>query len=117
MAIFREGPVIGAVASTGGETWVLRVLGRIPKNNTWTNYALRWSPVVTQDNREAKKLVRKAGGDVSVLGGLQLFMNREMIGMVVVPDDTSNKYQEYWPLDPPILMLGCHKTTDNPNFR
>ena len=35
--------------STGEETWEVKVMGNLPKNNTWTNIALRWEPLKFTD--------------------------------------------------------------------
>ena len=37
ISIFLSGPKIGAVVSTGTDTWTVVVTGVMPKNNTWNN--------------------------------------------------------------------------------
>ena len=78
LQIYREGPVFGAIVSTGEETWEVKVMGNLPKNNSWTNVALRWEPLkfTDADSYEKAKLEYKT----SELGGLQLLLNLKMIG-------------------------------------
>ena len=63
MIMYREGPIMGATLSTGYQTWEVKVLssssssspmlyqvmGNLPKNNTWTNIAIRWEPLKFND--------------------------------------------------------------------
>eukprot|EP00090_Calanus_glacialis_P035198 TRINITY_DN60141_c0_g1_i1.p1 TRINITY_DN60141_c0_g1~~TRINITY_DN60141_c0_g1_i1.p1 ORF type:complete len:923 (-),score=185.92 TRINITY_DN60141_c0_g1_i1:73-2841(-) len=136
ISIYRDGPIMGAILSTGEETWEVKVMGNLPKNNSWTNIAIRWEKLkfTDQASYEASKL--EYNNDISLLGGLQLFLNLEMIGHSLLPeekdctctiancdpDDQANfqckkQTAAQEPLTQPTMMIGCHKTKDDPTLR
>jgi len=131
IAIYREGPIMGALLSTGNETWEVKVMGNLPINNTWTNIALRWEPLKFSDQETYDQELEDNNGDVSKLGGLQLFLNLERVGQSLLPLEldctcpadtmactaaeatcaSSGPGAEDAPgLSPPTMMLGCHTT-------
>ena len=121
LQIYREGPVFGAIVSTGEETWEVKVMGNLPKNNSWTNVALRWEPLkfTDADSYEKAKLEYKT----SEMGGLQLLLNLKMIGHSLLPEDecSSTVTSDCIPVpnetkDPFLkgtMMVGCHKKADD----
>ena len=121
LQIYREGPVFGGILSTGEETWEVKVMGNLPKNNSWTNVALRWEPLKFTDSvtyQEARQQYK-----TSELGGLQLLLNLEMIGHSLLPEDecsstvTSDCINVPTETKEPFLegtiMVGCHKKADD----
>ena len=136
-SIYRDGPIMGAILSTGEETWEVKVMGNLPKNNSWTNIAIRWEKLKFTDQASYEAAKLDNDNDISRLGGLQLFLNLEMIGHSLLPeekdckcttgscsnpDDASQytcekKAEPQEPLTQPTMMLGCHKTKNNPNLR
>ena len=127
---------MGAVLSTGDETWEVKVMGYLPENNTWTNIAIRWENLKFRDQNSFEAAAQEYNNDITRLGGLQLLMNMEVIGHSLLPEerdcactitdcDQSNEtmieckdgVQAQDPLDQPTMMLGCHKTNNTPTYR
>lgn len=137
ISIYRDGPIMGAILSTGEETWEVKVMGNLPKNNSWNNIAVRWEPLQFTDQASFDAVKLESDGDITKLGGIQLFLNLEMIGHSLLPEekdcsctttacdpaDLSNykcknsdvAMQD--PLTPITMMIGCHKTKNNPELR
>jgi len=135
-SIYRDGPIMGAILSTGEETWEVKVMGNLPKNNSWTNIAVRWEKLKFTDQASYEAAKKNYDDDISRLGGLQLFLNLEMIGHSLLPEekdctctmtncdpdneahfDCKKKTVAQEPLTQPTMMLGCHKTKNNPDLR
>lgn len=119
ISIFLEGPEIGATLSTGVDTWTVKVLGNMPKNNSWNNIAVRWEPIQVDNDTHAADLLANNNNDLSALGGLQLFLNLVKVGHSVNPDcqeDETCPAKED-PLDPPTVMIGCHKTKNDDGYK
>jgi len=137
ISIYREGPIMGATLSTGYQTWEVKVMGNLPKNNTWTNIAIRWEPLKFNDEATYSQALEDSGGDVSSLGGLQLFLNLDRVAQSLLPIEldcscprdpntgghstscsadevvcptTDTQTQDPKGLSPPTMMLGCHET-------
>ena len=127
---------MGAILSTGEDTWEVRVLGCLPTNNTWTNIALRWEQPRFNDQRSYEAAREEYKDDMTKMGGLQLLINLELVGHSLLPEekdctcsfagcDQSNETliecggssQAQDPLYPPTMMIGCHKTNNTPVFR
>ena len=62
-----------------------QVMGNLPKNNTWTNVAIRWEPLKFNDEATYSQALEDSGNDVSSLGGLQLFLNLERVAQSLLP--------------------------------
>ena len=60
-------------------------MGNLPKNNTWTNVAIRWEPLKFNDEATYSQALEDSGNDVSSLGGLQLFLNLERVAQSLLP--------------------------------
>jgi len=119
-SIYRDGPIMGAILSTGDETWEVKVMGNLPKNNSWTNIAIRWEPLKFEDQESFEASMEENNDDISKLGGLQLLLNLDMIGHSLLPveknADSQCKKSEYTvqePLTPTTMMIGCHKTKND----
>ena len=127
---------MGAVLSTGENTWEVRVMGYLPNNNSWTNIALRWEQPKFSDQNSYEATKKEYNDDVTKMGGLQLLINLEMIGHSLLPEekdctcsfagcDQGNETLIECkksvladnPLYPPTMMIGCHKTNNTPVFR
>ena len=108
----------------------VKVMGNLPKNNSWTNIALRWEPLkfTDSDTYQEAKLKYKT----SELGGLQLLLNLEMIGHSLLPMDecpqnsytscsSTNQIEHDPSVDKAIseatMMIGCHKTARSAALR
>ena len=93
ISIFLSGPKIGAVVSTGTDTWTVVVTGVMPKNNTWNNIAVRWEPLnpLATNQTRVDQLLKQSNYDTSVLGGLQLFLNLKKIGQSVLPETVGDR--------------------------
>ena len=63
----------------------VKVMGNLPKNNSWTNIALRWEPLKFTDSDTYQKARQEH--ETSELGGLQLLLNLEMIGHSLLPEE------------------------------
>ena len=50
----------------------VKVMGNLPKNNSWTNIALRWEPLKFNDSATYQEA--KLNYKTSELGGLQLLL-------------------------------------------
>ena len=95
-------------------------MGNLPKNNSWTNIALRWEPLkfTDSDTYQEAKLKYKT----SELGGLQLLLNLEMIGHSLLPEDECSSSvttdcitvpsEAKNPFLESTIMVGCHKKSD-----
>ena len=128
---------MGAILSTGEETWEVKVMGTLPKNNSWSNIAIRWEKLKFTDQASYLNAKAQYNNDVSMLGGLQLFINLEMIGHSLLPEekdctcsidtcspDDLSKYnckngdiQAQPALTEPTMLVGCHKTQNNQELR
>ena len=130
--VYRDGPILGAILSTGEDTWEVRVMGNLPKNNSWTNIGVRWEPLKFTDVATYNEAKAEAGDDISKLGGLQILLNLEMIGHSLLP--MNDCPQNSWTTcidgssgmkEPEVkegfaegtMILGCHKTKDNAGLR
>lgn len=131
VGLFIVGPYLGAELSTGNLTWSLLVKGNLPLNNTWNNIAIRWKmPLSTQAEYTAWAA---AGGPADQLGGLELFLNLKKIGHMISPEESCDPsctdptgchvcpppYTPQASLNPPTVMLGCHRqsnTSTHSNF-
>ena len=120
--LYRDGPILGALLSTGDETWEVKVKGNLPTNNSWCNIALRWEPLKFTDQASYETAKQEAGYDMSKLGGLQLLLNLKMIGHSLLPINecignncNNDPVKEGFPK--PTMILGCHKTKENPSPR
>ncbi|XP_059078438.1 uncharacterized protein LOC131876911 [Tigriopus californicus] len=114
-----------AVLSTGVDVWELRVKGQL-ENETWSNIGVRWEvhsndPTLPYSER----------------GGLELFVNAMKVGHSVLPmerpgvNETANDLGSWaegrvltpdgtWkggPMDAPIILIGCHRNSDDLTFR
>ena len=126
---------MGAILSTGEETCKVKVMGNLPKNNSWTNIAIRWEKLKFTDHASYEASKMEYNNDISLLGGLQLFLNLEMIGHSLLPeekdctctikncdlDDQANfeckkQTTAREPLTQPTMMIGCNKTQDDPTL-
>ena len=61
-------------------------MGNLPLNNSWTNIALRWEPLLFQDQDTFNQLMADNNNDISKLGGLQLFLNLELVAQSLLPE-------------------------------
>ena len=77
--------MFGGIVSTGEETWEVKVMGNLPKNNTWTNIALRWEPLKFTDATSYQE--KRQELEISELGGLQLLLNLEVIAHSLLPEE------------------------------
>ncbi|KAF2364339.1 GPCR family 2 secretin-like, partial [Trinorchestia longiramus] len=102
IAFYHWGVFQHVVVSTGAEYWHVRVPG-LMENGTWANIGIRWNPNVTTD----------ANG-VAKSGGLELFINKKREGRSFLPQSSEGAKPS---LNPPELMLGCHKTNDSTKYR
>lgn len=125
VAIFRQGSKLGALVSTGDETWSMLVEGHIPKRDTWTNIAVRWRPLNFVDATDYKDRA-DAGESKEDFGGLELFINLNKVGYVMQPEEISCKVVDpatcssggvNEALDPVTLSIGCHFTQENDTLR
>lgn len=128
IAIYRQGPDLGAVVSTGNLTWHLEVKGAVPAKRRWTNLAVRWEPPLVSNQEEYNERLLQGFNDTQ-MGGLQFFINLETYGIVIFPDiygcehrDNHYECQTEMPavkeeFDPPQAMLGCHRTKADPEAR
>ena len=65
----------------------VKVMGNLPVNNSWTNIALRWEPLLFQDQDTFNHLMADNGNnDISKLGGLRLFLNLELVAQSLLPE-------------------------------
>jgi hypothetical protein len=104
-SIYHEGPDLVAVVSTGEEVWELKVTGQL-YNDSWTNIGIRWSKPDLSDKTTP----------VLQLGGLELYINQERVGQVLLPEYTEAGLATFEPVldykingqDPPVIMMGCH---------
>ena len=116
-----------AVISTGEDVWELRVKGQL-ENETWSNIGVRWEPHNLS-----------AGLAHEDRGGLELYVNSEKVGHAILPIerpgvDPVTDHPGSWssasvlkPLaatwnpdikaQPPIMMLGCHRNSDDLEFK
>ncbi|XP_037790938.1 adhesion G-protein coupled receptor D1-like [Penaeus monodon] len=94
IAIYHQGISLVAIVSTGDEYWKLEVYGPF-HNSTWNNIGILWSRPL---------------GD---LGGLEMHVNHRRVGTVFKGRASTRKS----PLNPPELMIGCHKDSDNRLYR
>ena len=132
LQVYRDGPILGAILSTGEDTWEVRVMGNLPKNNSWSNIGIRWEPLKFSDVDTYNVAKTEAGGDLSKLGGLQILLNLEMIGHSLLPMNECP--QNSWTTcidgssglpEPEVkesfaegtMIVGCHKTKDNAALR
>ncbi len=130
IAIYRKGANLGAVVSTGNLTWELEVVGSVPKKHTWTNIAVRWDKPSVETAEEYDEALSNHLSKQE-LGGLELFLNMESYGHQIFPEQWGCAYDQATatvdcqdPLpdpkdgfDPPEMMLGCHRTMENPTER
>ena len=85
MAIWFEGADMGALVSTGNQTWYLMVKGQRPLALVdspvpqWTNIAIRWKPLMYSDKTEFVQ-EKQNGRILQDLGGLELLIDTEPIG-------------------------------------
>ena len=132
LQIYRDGPILGAIFSTGADTWEVKVMGNLPKNNSWTNIAVRWEPLKFTNEAEYREAKAAHNDDLSKLGGIQLLINLEMIGHSLLPMDecpqnsytscTSTNQIEHDPsvdkaISEATMMIGCHKTARSAALR
>ncbi|XP_018024745.1 uncharacterized protein LOC108680438 isoform X2 [Hyalella azteca] len=113
IAFFHHGIFQHAIVSTGDKYWEVKVPG-LMYNATWANIGIRWSPNVTMNPN-----------DVPIKGGLELFITTKRENPLETPQKRVG--QSFFPLpstkskqaglNPPELMLGCHKTSDNATYR
>ena len=128
--IYKDGPFLGALVSTGDMAWEVKVKGVLPKNNSWTNIAIRWEPLKFDlSNQSSFEEAKKANNyDMTMLGGLQLILNLEMIGNSLLPlhDCTETSGIQLCELksvtvetgfENATMMLGCHSTASNTKER
>ncbi|XP_068212715.1 cadherin EGF LAG seven-pass G-type receptor 1-like [Palaemon carinicauda] len=95
VALYHKGYWLGAVVSTGDQFWKVEVAGISP-NDTWSNIAVRWEqPTPTGEK------------------GLELYVDLKKVGQRVYGSPSS----PLAPLDPALVMIGCHKTSTDTNYR
>ncbi|KAK7080264.1 hypothetical protein SK128_016792 [Halocaridina rubra] len=90
IAIYHQGLALTGIVSTGDTYWKLEVLGPFA-NADWTNVGMRWD----SEN------------------GLELYANAKKVGHSHSSKPSSRKQ----PLDPNEILVGCHKDSDNTNYR
>lgn len=104
-AIYHQGVDLVAVVSTGEEVYEVRVTGQI-FNATWNNIGIRFKqPNLTDHATPIEKL-----------GGLELYVNLERVGHVLLPEFTEAGTTQFRNIsdaqinkaDPPVIMIGCH---------
>lgn len=128
LTLYHQGIDLIAVVSTGEDVWALRVTGQL-RNETWSNIGVRW---------EANDIYDIDWNDP---GGLELYVNSEKVGHAVFPLerprygdpaapagnwlearplDPTDDTQYGWDgmaVDPPVLMVGCHRHSGDTGFR
>ena len=72
----------------------VKVMGNLPVNNSWTNIALRWEPLLFQDQGTFNQLMADNNDDISKLGGLQLFLNLELVAQSLLPEVSQLKRKD-----------------------
>ena len=103
---------MGALVSTGNETWEVKVMGNLPEKNSWGNLAIRWK----------KPNLESPLADPSELGGLQLFLNLNLAGQAVLPcigdyHCTVQNIDVQEIRDNATIVVGGHRTQENPTVR
>lgn len=123
VAIYHQGMDLVAVVATDVDVWQLRVRGQLV-NETWSNIGIRWASF---------------DSSASSRGGLELYVNAEKVGHSMKPElrpepsgnATVGEWEprpqlepvytdrtwRYIAMTPPIAMIGCHRTSDDPTFR
>ena len=125
VAIWFQGADVGALVSTGNLTWLLNVRGQRPifssdsSTPQWSNIAIKWKPLM-YSNAAGFVQEKQKGKILQELGGLELLIDSQPIGYVLQPLEVGcsvqasgqecNATQPQPSLDPPTVMLGCHKT-------
>ena len=72
----------------------VKVMGNLPVNNSWTNIALRWEPLLFQDQGTFNQLMADNNNNISKLGGLQLFLNLELVAQSLLPEVSQLKRKD-----------------------
>jgi len=113
-SIYRKGPNLYGVLSTGEMVWELVVTGQL-FNATWMAVALRWKKPDLTDTVTP----------VSRLGGLEMYVNGEMVGRTLIAV-TENKggTTKFNPIktfkingkEPPVITVGCGWNYDQNGF-
>ena len=119
--MYTEGPFLGALVSTGNETWEVRVLGNLPTTGKWSNIAIRWEPLKFDylDEGSFNATLKEYDYDLTQMGGLQLLLNLDVIGHSLIPcvndyDCGENTVvQVEKPFAKPTVMIGCFITSNN----
>lgn len=103
-AIYREGPNIVGVVSTGEEVWELVVTGQV-YDQEWTNIGIRWK----------KPDLFDLDTPISKLGGLEMFINTVSVGTTLMPEKEdkegtqtfTSKVASIDGKTPPVVSIGC----------
>lgn len=102
IALYHYGIYQVAIVSTGDKYWKVSVPGQM-FNGTWCNIGIRWNPDIETDTN-----------GVPISGGLHMLINLKVVGHSYLPiEDTTAKPG----LSPAELMLGCHKTQSDTDYR
>ena len=124
VAVYRQGGTFGVLVSTGAHNWVVEVVGGIPQRNKWSNIAVRWRPLNFNNNSTEFEMRVKEGERDEDFGGLTVFMDLKKLGFALLPEEldcadgkTCPETEVKKPLEPPEVLLGCHKTSSNASKR
>nr|XP_053630924.1 adhesion G-protein coupled receptor D1-like [Cherax quadricarinatus] len=90
VALYHQGIFLVGLVSTGTMYWKEMVVGAV-YNDTWTNIALRWDPV---------------NGLEGMINDRRVFYRQYGVNCTRLP-----------PLNPPEIMIGCHKDSNNTVYR
>ena len=117
VAIYHQNQELVAVVSTGEKVWELRVAGQL-YNNTWTQVGLRFKFPDMSNPKWAS--MDEAGFEK--MGGLEMWINAEKVGHVILAHSTDRGSTVWTPLPTlthdgtpegrPVLMVGCHQNSD-----
>ncbi|CAG0888932.1 unnamed protein product [Darwinula stevensoni] len=96
LAIYRQGmDLVASLTLKDGTVYEIRTIYTL-SNNTWNNVAMRWQ------------------NPLNGSAGLELVINMQESAALRQP---TRKVSPKNTLNPPTLMIGCHKTADNPTYR
>ncbi|XP_042211664.1 adhesion G protein-coupled receptor B1-like isoform X1 [Homarus americanus] len=92
--IYKYSVWLHALVSTGDLYWHT-MIPWLTYNDTWTNIGIRWShPTVDEE-------------------GIELFLNGEPVASASTPISVAAAKE---PLSPSEMMIGCHRTADDPLY-
>ncbi len=105
-SIYHQGTDLVAIVSTGEKVWRASASGLF-YNNSWANVGIRWRDVDENDPLAQTNPVK--------LGGLELFVNADLVAQTVLPEYTDVGSRTYVQVEnytimgraPPVMMLGC----------